>query len=303
MIPGGKGLLQGLAAARLGASATIIGAVGDDSHGELVRSSLEDEHIATKHLAVVPGETRLNLAAVDATGDVAFVQLPSERPAMLEPDWVSRFQDEIRRADVVLLSLEPTRQVVETALDILADPKGSRPLVYLNPAPAHFIGEKLSERAVASCDLLIPNYLEAVAIIKSHSPKARLPAHPTVRSLELIAKRLLRLGIERGCVTGGACGAMYFQADGLHHEPGFPVSEPVDTIGASDAFIAALALEEHAGRDAPSALMAASAAAAHSVTVLGGASGMPTVLEMQAVLATQRRPSLRRDRIISSTRS
>jgi ribokinase len=281
--PGGKGLLQGLAARRLGANVTLVGAVGDDDRGDVVYRLMETEGISTRFTPRMPSHaTRLNLAAVDATGDSSYVQLAHDSPAMLRPYHVATARDAIQGADIVLLTLEPSAVVVETLVDVLATCPRGRPRLYVNPAPAHFIAEKLSRRLLAAADLLTPNFLEGIAVAKLLSPAENLPTVSSGANAMSLARTLRELGLQRACITAGASGCVYFGGATEIQHPGFPVAHPIDTIGASDAFIAALAISLYEGGPIHEALAMASSAAGHSVTVLGGASAMPSMAQVQA---------------------
>ena len=52
--PGGKGANQAVAAARLGAEVSFIGAVGDDEHGRSLRAVLDREGIDTSRVLTRP---------------------------------------------------------------------------------------------------------------------------------------------------------------------------------------------------------------------------------------------------------
>ena len=55
LVLGGKGANQALAAARAGATSTIIGCVGDDLFRDLVLSGLHDGGVGTAGITTVPG--------------------------------------------------------------------------------------------------------------------------------------------------------------------------------------------------------------------------------------------------------
>src|SRR3954451_4368398 len=67
---GGKGANQAVAAARLGATVAMIGAVGDDDLGEAALRELADEGVDVSGVVRLPGEpTGVALIAVDAAGE------------------------------------------------------------------------------------------------------------------------------------------------------------------------------------------------------------------------------------------
>jgi ribokinase len=283
-VPGGKGLLQAVAASRLGAKVTLLAAVGDDEHGASVRAAAQEAGVQVGYLATsAETTTRFNLAAVDSAGDVSFVQLHYTSPATLLPSHIATAKGVIQNADILLLTLEPPVAVLEAVLTILDEKAVHRPLCYLNPAPAHFVSEKLSDRLVAAADFFVPNYLEALAAAEHLSSHACLSDVPGNESAIVAADMLGKRGIARGCITVGGAGCVYFDGDSVCCNQGYRVEHPVDTTGASDAFIAALAISLHSGCTVEEALSDATAAGAHSVTVHGGYASMPSMGQVRMV--------------------
>src|SRR4051794_32167985 len=74
---GGKGYNQALALARLGASVTLLGAVGDDEYGARIAAALNDAGVDSHALLRLAGvHTTLAAPLVTPDGDVGFVQAP-----------------------------------------------------------------------------------------------------------------------------------------------------------------------------------------------------------------------------------
>ena len=84
--------------------------------------------------------------------------------------------------------------------------------------------------------------------------------------------------------TLGARGAVVVTATGVESIPAFQ-TQVVDTTGAGDCFVGALASQLAAGRTPAEAARFASAAASCSVERLGAAPAMPTGEEVAARLA------------------
>src|SRR5712691_11543857 len=66
-VPGGKGANQAVAAARLGARVSMVGAVGRDEHAEAALSGLREAGVEERWL-VRDAPTGIALITVDATG-------------------------------------------------------------------------------------------------------------------------------------------------------------------------------------------------------------------------------------------
>ena len=88
-IPGGKGANQAVAAARLADKQTtvhMIGRVGDDGFGAMMRSNLEREGIDVTHVSFTPGlASGCALILVDDRGDNSITVAPGAN-SRLTPD-------------------------------------------------------------------------------------------------------------------------------------------------------------------------------------------------------------------------
>jgi ribokinase len=105
-----------------------------------------------------------------------------------------------------------------------------------------------------------------------------------VRGLASAAKAATELtakGPRHAVVTAGAHGAALAGPDGAHTIEGFKVTA-VDTVGAGDTFVGALAVALAAGVPPPQALRAAAAAGATAVTRPGAQTAMPRPADILA---------------------
>ena len=151
-IPGGKGANQAVAAARLGASVRLVGAVGED---DLAEEALAGLRQAGVDLDVERcGATGIALILVEAGGENQIVVVPGANA-----EWAPR-----GLPGTVLCQLEiPLENVVEAAEE--AD------FFCLNAAPARPIPASLLDR----CDLVVVNRYELEA----------LPGEPRLTALTL----------------------------------------------------------------------------------------------------------------------
>ena len=105
-IPGGKGANQAVAVARLGRSVAMVGRVGGDENGEMLRAALEHDGVDTTHLITTPEvPTGVALIAVGPDGDNSIVVSPGAN-THLGPDDLVLANDLISQASCVLLQLE-----------------------------------------------------------------------------------------------------------------------------------------------------------------------------------------------------
>jgi ribokinase len=260
--PGGKGANQAIAAARLGASVSFVGAVGDDAYGEALRVAFASARVDTSHLRTVAEETGTAHIVVEADGANRIVVVPGANGTLTR--LTSADEDLIADSDLLLLQLEsPLAIVVEAAR--VARTAGTRAV--LTPAPAQALPDELT----SSLDILVPNEHEALQVAG---------ADDLERALLLLGARVpdvvVTLGERGGVHLGRTSGRATFEA---------PRVDAVDTTAAGDTFVGALALGLGQGRDWPEALERAAAAAALSVGRAGASESMPGPDEVDQLLA------------------
>jgi ribokinase len=258
--PGGKGANQAVAAARLGASVRMVGSVGQDDFGQQLVKALAAEGIDTTSVAVLDGvPSGLAMITVDGGGENIITVAPG---ANREVGY-----DQADDADVLVISAEIPLGTVRQAL-------GRRPVTVLNlaPAPPEAEAAAIVARGV---DWLVVNETEAGAVLGR-------PVHGLDEARQAAAG-LVAAGARNAVVTAGAAGAALASATGdAETVPGFPVTA-VDSVGAGDTFVGALAVALAAGVAPRDAVTAASAAAAAKVTRQGAQAGMPRPVDIRAV--------------------
>ncbi|MET7789066.1 ribokinase [Streptomyces sp. NPDC005248] len=258
-IPGGKGANQAIAAARAGGEVLMIGAVGDDAYGTRLRAELEHAGVETDLLHTAEGPSGTAHIVVDDTGANAIVVIPGANGTVHTLGHGEMAA--IAEADLLLLQLElPLPAVVEGAR--MAHAQGVRTI--LTPSPVQPLPDELFDNV----DLLIPNEHEAAALSGKTEPHA--------------AAEILLRHVPEVVVTLGSKGCLYAArgSETVH----FPAPEvtAVDTTGAGDTFVGALAVALGEGRAVPEALAWASIAAALCVQKPGASTSMPYRTEIDA---------------------
>ncbi len=259
-LPGGKGANQAVAAARLGASVSLIACVGDDDLGRTAREALRREQVDTAHLHTVAGmRTGVAMILVESSGQNC-IALASGANAALSLPQVDAAAPLIEQAALLICQLETPLAVVSYAI---AKAHAAGVPVLLNPAPAQALRREL----LAQVEVLVPNESEA----------AQLLGWPLEAAFDAAAAAaaLMRLGPRTVIITLGAGGV---QLASEHHNLHLPaaVVEAVDTTGAGDTFIGAYAAARGAGADVLEAVAYAQRAAAFSVTKAGAIDSMPS---------------------------
>ena len=161
--PGGKGANQAVAAARLGATVKLVGAVGDDPFAEEALAGLREAGVDT--MLEVAGATGIALILVEERGENHIVVVPGANAEWAPAGFPG----------AVLCQLEIPVENVELAAN-------EADFFCLNAAPARPIPPSLVER----CDLVVVNRYELEA----------LPAEPRLTALTLGAEGAVLL--ERG---------------------------------------------------------------------------------------------------------
>ncbi|OXM55095.1 ribokinase [Amycolatopsis thailandensis] len=249
--PGGKGANTAVAAARLGADVALLGAVGDDPYGELLKRSLAESGVNTASVRTSDRPTGIAYITVTPDGENSILVSPGANSA-LRPEDV-----DLDGAEIVVLSLEIPLETVERAVAEAVE-KGVKTLLNLSPAA------ELSAKTLQGLDVLLVNEHEAAFLLGG---EADFP-------------KLLDLGPKAAVVTLGAKGAAVVTADGMTEVPS-PKVEAVDTTGAGDAFAGALATALAKGEELADAARKAVKVAAITVTRQGAQPSYPTASELE----------------------
>lgn len=269
-IPGGKGANQAVAAARLGAAVHMIGRVGADSFGELLRNALIIEKVDTSTVVTVEGPSGVAAITVAADGSNSIVVTPAAN-ATLHPADIAAARSQIRKAAIVLAQLETPLETVVALAKECSDAK--IPLI-LDPAPA----QPLPLDLLRSVTWLTPNESETRTLL----------GRTTAMTEAKAAERLLALGARNVILKLGARGAYLAGADVPKpvHVPS-PDLRAVDTTAAGDCFNGAFAVALTEGRTPAEAARFACAAAALSITRTGAQTGMPHRADVDALLQSE----------------
>ena len=257
--PGGKGANQAVAAARLGAEVRMAGCVGDDEFGRRLLAALRAEAVNADGVRIVAGAaTGLAMIAVDGAGENLITVAPGANHQVGPPEVAAAGAGP---RDILVISAEIPVPAIAAAL---AQARGTPCVLNLAPAPpSQGTAAALARRGP---DWLVVNESEAAAVLGR--PVGGLA------DAGRAATALLAAGPRHAVVTAGAHGAALAGPDGSHTVEGFAV-KAVDSVGAGDTFVGALAVALAAGVPAAQAVRAAAAAGAAAVTRHGAQTAMP----------------------------
>ncbi|WP_266078467.1 carbohydrate kinase family protein [Haladaptatus caseinilyticus] len=257
---GGSAANVSVALSRMGIPVGLIGSVGTDEHGLLVRRELDAAGVDCTHVLEVTGvETTTKYLIVDEKGEVMVLGNEGANEAVTPEDVDAEYVQQA--AHLHLTSQRPdsaaalARAATEAGLTVSFDP--GRRLV-----------ERNFSQALAYSDIVFLNDHEATTLLDEDLE------HP---SSELHGRVVV--------IKHGSNGARVDTTKGAYTHPGFGV-ESVDTTGAGDAFAAGFITMLLDSADYEQALEFANACGALA-SMTPGARTAPTRERVEAFLDEQ----------------
>ncbi|ESX01604.1 ribokinase [Mesorhizobium sp. LSJC268A00] len=268
--PGGKGSNQAVAAGKLGADITFLTRLGVDAFADMAKATWAEAGVKSAVIDTPQSYTGAAYIFIEeTTGNNAIIVSPGAAMLISSED-IEANAGLIRGAGVFVTQLE---QPIDAALRALEIARGAGVTTILNPAPA----AKLPDRIYTLCDYVTPNETEAEELtgIKVSS----------IDDARRAADSLLKKGVGWVIITLGEKGALLHTAARSDHVPVVNAGPVVETTGAGDAFNGGLAAALAKGVEPLQAVRFACAVAGISVTRPGTAPSMPTLQEVEALLA------------------
>ena len=266
--PAARALNQAVAAAKAAtdpaASVQMVGRVGPDGFAPLALQALGDAGVGTDAIKESALPTGCAAVIVDRVGEnqitVASGANTDLPPEALPDDWLGPETVLVLQMEV---PLDSNWAVVERA-----KARGAR--IVLNLAPANTVPAEL----IPSFDLVVFNEIEAEMLARARGLDAA--GEDAARAIAA------RFGVTT-VVSLGSAGAAAFGPDEAWRCGALAI-EPVDTVGAGDAFVAGLALGLEAGESLPTMLHRASVIGGLACLGEGAAPAMPSATEIEARL-------------------
>jgi ribokinase len=265
--PGGKGANQAVAAAKLGAATTLIGRLGTDAFGQQLRAFLAAQGVDLAFVKDTAGTHSGTALITIANADNTIVVVPGANALVSAEDVGTPV---LAKGDVAVSQFEIPLPTI-TAFFHRARAAGATTI--LNPAPAIKFGQELLDLV----DVLVLNetelgFLTGTALRDSDDDARFIEA---VRRLPSNSKQIV-------CVTLGRRGVLAMIDGEPSLVPGRAV-KAVDTTGAGDCLVGALASQLAGGKSIRDALAYANAAASICVQRMGASPSMPTAAEVTAI--------------------
>lgn len=264
-VPGGKGANQAYAAAKLGASVSVIGAVGDDAAGKALVANLQEAGADISGIEVCRNTpTGQAFITVDGEGNNSIVLIAGANE-LVTRELMDRHLDLFREADILLLQMEIPLKTVIYAKE-MAVKLGKTVLV--DPAPAV---KGLPDSFWKGIDFLKPNETET-GILTGKGCR-------TMEELDQGAEMLQQLGVKNVLISLGEKGCFW---SGREEKKIYPAQKvrAIDTTAAGDCFMGAFARKLSEDAAIEESVLFAQKAAAVSVTRKGAQTSMPSMDEL-----------------------
>jgi len=269
--PGGKGANQAVAAARLGAPTRLIGRLGKDAFGDELKAFLAAQGVDLSFVQQT-SEAHTGTAVITiANADNTIVVIPGANALVSAADVAAPV---LAKGDVAVSQFEIPLPSISA---FFSRARAAGAPTILNPAPAIEAERDLLDLA----DILVLNESELGLLAKTElrDTDAAAVFIEAARSLQTKGKTI--------CVTLGKRGVLALVDGKPLIIPGHTV-KAIDTTGAGDCFVGAVAAQLATGASIREALDYANSAASICVQRMGAAPSMPTAAEVEAAISTSR---------------
>ena len=245
---GGKGCNQAVSASRLGADTVMIGQIGEDAFGDTMRTFLQSENIDTHHISTDSNvATGMALVTIDKQAENAIVVIPGANGTMKQQN-IDTFV--FTETDILVCQNEIPTDIMITAFE-RASVIGAK-IIY-NPAPAI----KVPDVLFALADIIVVN--ESEYDFYQHY-------------LQINTKTLIQTLGKKG---------VFVAEQGVQYGVSGRSVKAVDTTGAGDCFVGAIACRLSKGDTIKDAVTYANISASIAVTRHGASNGMPYAHEIE----------------------
>lgn len=262
LAPGGKGLNQATAMARMGLKVNLISSIGNDSFSDKIFSALKEEKInninVLRHKNVA---TDLVGIIIGPDGQPGFIGIRDASFKLTVND-IKQKGHLIKESSILMVNSEVSGEIALMALKIA---KENNITTIFNPSPPDFLPEGILKYV----DWFVLNEWEAKVLIRN----------PKLSASEL-AKKYYEMGAKIACVTLGENGCVAAANKGIKSFETFSIDE-VDATGAGDSFCGALAYSIVKGWDLNKSIRFASAAGAIACLKQSSRASIPTINQVK----------------------
>ena len=277
--PSGAPFIFTVQAARLGARASAIGALGDDAFGRCIIEYLQADGVDLRGVYTLKTHsTGVAFIAYSSDGSRDFVfHLRHAAAGQITPDMLDeRLFDGLRLLHLTGSTLSIHDEALATGLRALELAKSAGSKISFDPnlrpqlMPIDRAREAL-QPFVEAADIILPTTEEACLFTEQASV-----AQAAAALLEGKPDRIV-------VISRGKNGCTVYTQEQTQHVPGFAVEE-VDPTGAGDCFDAGFLVRWLAGDSLARAACFGNACGALAVTVQGPMAGAKTLAEVEAFI-------------------
>ena len=270
---GGKGANQAIMAAKLGSKVIMVSKVGDETFGNGTFENFKKNGVLTDFV-YKSKEFFSGVAPIFVTpkGENSIV-IVSGANDKLTPEEISNASKEIEKSSYLICQLEIE---VELSLAALRLAKKLGVSTILNPAPAR---NSLPAEIYKLTDIFCPNESEAELLTSRKID--------SISDVKGMAQEFITAGAKSVIITLGENGC-YVLANGVGRHLLANKVDVVDSTGAGDAFVGALAHYLDLGNDIFESARMASAVATISVQGKGTQSSFPGLDQLPAELRVKK---------------
>ncbi len=255
---GGKGANQAVAVAKLGGNVKFLGAVGNDSNGEMILNNLIESGVEFSGYKTDDFST--GTASITVINGDNFIILNSGANGSVTPEIIDEYSHLISESDILIMQLEiPVESVIRAAE--IAKENGT--IVVLNPAPY----KSLPDEFLKNVDIIIPNEHEAYLLTGIN-----IESDDDCKNAVL---SLTSKGIKTTVITLGGKGCVYNIGSDVFFRNA-EKTNVVDTTSAGDTFIGAVCCGMAEGMSLTECIDFATKASAITVSRKGASCSIPT---------------------------
>ena len=261
---GGKGANEAVASARLGAMVSLFGKIGNDMFSKANLDNLKKEKINVSHVEVEKGISGGSAGISVGSGTNSIIVVPGAN-AFVDRNYIDRNKEQILQNDIFCLQLEIPFDTVDYLISLLAKEKKT---IIFNPSPIQSMDKKLLKK----CSYIIVNEVEIEKL-------------PDFKSRE----QLLKAYKGKLILTCGGDGVYFYEKRKVQHIPSLQIENIIDTTGAGDTFLGALAVALSENKTLGEAVEFANICAGLKIQKLGAQTGMPRKNDVVKYIKTQQK--------------
>jgi ribokinase len=260
---GGKGANQAVQCAKLGLETYMIGSVGNDHFGTVLIDSLKKYKVNTDYIGLAHTHTGLGIVNSFPDGRLLSTISTGANYSLTIED-IERAEPIIKKSQIVILQLEIAREVVEYSIKLA---KKHNCYVIVNAAPSY----DLSENAMRLIDCFVVNEAEASFYANQEISTVEGALQYCDPLFKQIGDLLIITLGEKGSILYDGTNTFCFSPEKVN---------VVETTGAGDSYIGAIAYGLLNGLSKEEMGKFASKVSSKTVTKIGGQDAMPHLEEV-----------------------